>query len=451
MNMNETTRSRTKKVPATAGKAERRISLSSRGARVQFEIAVALTSVIPLLALAYFATRGFWEEGRGFGMQEMLVALVIVLVALGYGLLVKYPLTVIKLRRYLENMVKGELPSEIRLDDSEDDITSIQRCMNMILEQLRTRVETLEKEQVRLETELCQAQKLQAIGTLAAGIAHEINTPIQFVSDNTKFLSETVLDILGLLDAYRQLRADGECGRMTPETLAEITRMEKAIDLDFVEKEVPAAIAQSLEGLAQAADIARALKDFSRMVHEDEKTDTDINKAVESSVTVSRNEWKYVAEVKTDFDPGLPLISCYPGDIKQVVVNLVVNAAHAIGDAMAQKGSGKGRITITTRHDGEMAVISVADTGTGIPQAIHEKIFEPYFTTKKGGKGTGLGLAIVRSLIVGKHGGALTFKTEEGKGTTFEIRLPLSTADQRIAEESHVNDRSAPAEAHLVC
>ena len=449
--MNETTSSRSQKAPATAGKVERHISLSSRGARVQFEIAVALTSVIPLLALAYFATRGFWEEGRGFGVQEVLVGLVIFLVALGYGLLVKYPITVIKLRRYLENMVKGELPVEIRLDENEDDITSIQRCMNMILEQLRRRVEVLEKEQVRLETQLCQAQKLEAIGTLASGIAHEINTPIQFVSDNTKFLSETVLDILGLLDAYRQLRAECESGRLAPETLAEISRMEKSIDLDFVEKEIPAAIAQSLEGLTQAADIARALKDFSRMVHEDEKADTDINKAVTSSVTVSRNEWKYVAEVKTDFDPGLPLVSCFPGDIKQVLVNLVVNAAHAIGDVVAQNSAGKGRITITTRHDGETVVVSVADTGTGIPQAIREKIFDPYFTTKKAGKGTGLGLAIARSLIVGKHQGALTFKTEEGKGTTFEFRLPLATAGRPAAEESHGDDQPATAEAHIVC
>ena len=449
--MKETTSGRSQELSGTVGTANRRISLSSRGARVQFEIAVALTSVIPLLALAYFATRGFWEEGRGMGVQELLVGLVIVLVALGYGLLVKYPLTVIKLRRYLENMVKGELPAEIRLDESEDDITSIQRCMNMILAQLRTRVETLEKEQTRLETELCQAQKLQAIGTLAAGIAHEINTPIQFVSDNTKFLSETVLDILGLLDAYRQMRAECEAGRLTPEVVAEIAALEKAIDLDFVEKEIPAAIAQSLEGLGQAAEIARSLKDFARMVHEDEKIDTDINKAVESSVTVSRNEWKYVAEVKTDFDPGLPVVSCFPGDIKQVIVNLVVNAAHAIGDVVKRNSKEKGRITITTRHDGEMVVISVADTGTGIPQAVRDRIFEPYFTTKRGGKGTGLGLSIAQSLVVGKHQGALTFKTEEGKGTTFEIRLPLTTSHRSTAEGSHGDDQHDAAEAHTVC
>ena len=139
--MNETTRRRSQEVTETAHASGKRISLSSRGARVQFEIAVALTSIIPLLALVYFATRGFWEDGHGIGAQELIVALVIALVSLGYGLLVKYPLTVIKLRRYLENIVKGELPAEIRLDDTEDDITSIQRCMNMILDQMKQKVE----------------------------------------------------------------------------------------------------------------------------------------------------------------------------------------------------------------------------------------------------------------------------------------------------------------------
>lgn len=431
-----------------------RVSLSTKGARVQFEVAFALTSIIPLLVLAYFATRGFWEEGRGVGAYEVAVGLVILITGLGYALLIKYPLTVIKLRRYLEDMVRGKLPIQIQLDESEDDITSIEQCMNMILDEMKQKVEAMEQKQARLERELCQAHKLQAIGMLASGIAHEINTPIQFVSDNTRFLSETVLDILNLLDAYRQLRAECEVGNMATESVAKIAGMEKDIDLDFVEKEVPAAIAQSLEGLGQAADIARAMKDFSRMVYEDDKTDTDINKAIQTTITVSRNEWKHVAEVKTEFDPCLPLVPCFPGDIKQVLINLIVNAAHAIGDVTNLGEHEKGLLTVSTRYDGDAVLIFVTDTGPGIPKAIRDRVFQPFFTTKKGGKGSGLGLSIARSIVVDKHGGSLTFLTQEGVGTTFAIRLPLNApvAVKPVHEEEmHNHGQPDSRKENLVC
>lgn len=428
------------------------MSLSSRGARVQFEIAAALTSVIPLLALVYFVTRGFLVDGGGFGFQESALVLIIVLVGLGYALLVKYPLTVIRLRRYLEDIVRGELPAEISLDDSEDDITSIQQCMNMILQQLKKKVVALQEEQARLEMQLCQAHKLQAIGTLAAGIAHEMNTPIQFVSDNTKFLSETVLDVMGLLDAHQQLRAECEAGRATAESFARVSELERKVDMEFIEKEVPAAIAQSLEGLSHAAEVARAMKDFSRMVHDDEKTEVDINKAVQTTITVSRNEWKYVADVTTDLDPALPPVPCFPGDIKQVIINLIVNAAHAIGELKGPRSQEKGVIAISTRRDGDHVVIAVRDTGAGIRPEDRGRICEAFFTTKKVGKGTGLGLAIARSIVVNKHHGTLTFETEVGAGTTFVIRLPLDSVPKAPAEgEEDQDDRYVPAEAHLVC
>jgi len=151
----------------------------------------------------------------------------------------------------------------------------------------------------------------------------------------------------------------------------------------------------------------------------------DLNHAIENTITVAKNEWKYVAEMETDFDPALPPVPCLPGELNQVILNMIINAAHAIADVMGDGSKGKGTIRITTRRDGNWAEIRISDTGTGIPEAIRDRIFDPFFTTKEVGKGTGQGLAIARSMIVDKHGGTIDFETQEGKGTTFIIRLPL--------------------------
>jgi signal transduction histidine kinase len=188
--------------------------------------------------------------------------------------------------------------------------------------------------------------------------------------------------------------------------------------------EVPQAIQQSLQGIGRVTTIVRAMKEFSHPGSE-EKSDTDLNRAIETTITVARNEWKYVAEVVTDFDPALPLVRCLPGEINQVILNLIVNAAHAIADVVENNGKSKGTITIRTRSQGDRVEIRVSDTGTGIPETIRAKIFDPFFTTKGVGKGTGQGLAIAHSVIVDKHGGTISCETEVGKGTTFVIRLPL--------------------------
>lgn len=274
-----------------------------------------------------------------------------------------------------------------------------------------------------LEHDLTQAQKLESIGQLAAGIAHEINTPTQFVGDNVRFLSDSFADLLSVLDRYRELLASAKAGACAPNLIDLCEAEMRRADLDYLTQEIPKAIAQSTEGVERIAKIVRAMKDFAHPVS-DEKTCVDLNKAVESTVTVARNEWKYVADLTTDLASDLPPVPCLLGQFNQVILNMIVNAAHAIGDVV--KGTGrKGIISITSSRVGDCAEIRITDTGTGIPEDIRHKIFDPFFTTKEVGKGTGQGLAIARSVVVDKHRGTITIESRVGKGTTFIIRLPL--------------------------
>jgi two-component system NtrC family sensor kinase len=279
-------------------------------------------------------------------------------------------------------------------------------------------------ERKRLEAELRQAQKMEAIGALAAGIAHEINTPMQYVRDNTRFLQDAFADLLKVLEAYDRFFQANRNGNAHSALATDVEAAIANAEMEYLIAETPKAISQSLEGLNRVATIVRAMKEFSHPGGEEKKT-IDLNHAIENTVTVCRNEWKYVAEMALDFDPTLPLVPCLPGDINQVLLNLIVNAAHAIADAMDGGEKRKGTISISTRHDGDWAEIRIGDTGTGIPEKHKAKIFTPFFTTKEVGKGTGQGLAISHSIIVGKHSGTINFETETGKGTVFTIRLPL--------------------------
>jgi PAS domain S-box-containing protein len=275
-----------------------------------------------------------------------------------------------------------------------------------------------------LESQLRHAQKMEGIGQLAAGIAHEINTPTQFVMDNLTFLRDSWKSAHELLEQYRGA-VRGLAGSIPDEIVGRLKQAEQTCDLDFIREEVPRAIEQSLDGSRRVAKIVRAMKEFS---HPDsaEKTATDLNRAVESTITVARNEWKYVSEMVTEFDEQLAAVVCYPGDINQVVLNLLVNAAHAIREKV--KDGEKGQITVRTRMAGEDVEISVTDTGNGIPEAIRNRVFEPFFTTKEVGKGTGQGLALAYTVVVKKHGGNIWFESEVGKGTTFFITLPVGLA-----------------------
>jgi PAS domain S-box-containing protein len=273
----------------------------------------------------------------------------------------------------------------------------------------------------RLELELQQSQRLEAVGHLAAGIAHEINTPIQFVGDNLHFLDESFASHSLAMEKYHLLlRESVKAGAVPGAVLESWERALEAADMEYLTTEVPAALKQSLDGVERVATIVRAMKAFAHPGQK-EKVAADLNRALADTLTVARNELKYVAEIETDFGE-LPPVVCHLGDLNQVFLNLLVNAAHAIGTVMKDTGV-KGRIRVQTRADGDQVTVSISDTGCGIPAAIRSRVFDPFFTTKEVGRGTGQGLALART-IVEKHGGRITFEPNPPQGTTFVVIVP---------------------------
>ena len=290
-----------------------------------------------------------------------------------------------------------------------------------------------EDEKELMEVQLRHAQKMESIGQLAAGVAHEINTPIQYIGDNNRFLSDAFSDLGDTMQKFQQLLEAEKTKTVTPGLLNEVEDAVKRADLDYLREEIPSALQQSLEGVDRVAKIVAAMKEFSHP-GTGEKSSIDLNKAIDSTLTVARNEWKYVAELVTDFDKSLPMVPCLPGEFNQVILNLVVNAAHAIADVIDVQPDRKGTIRVSTLNLGDQVEVRISDTGGGIPDKLRSRIFEPFFTTKQVGKGTGQGLAIAHSTIVDKHGGTIELESEIGKGTTFIIRLPIS---QTTANSEH--------------
>ena len=297
----------------------------------------------------------------------------------------------------------------------------------------------LREEGIRMEHELAQAHRLEAVGQLAAGIAHEINTPTQFIGDNTRFLKDAFRDIDAVFDEFNRVLRAAKTASLTPETVAQAESLLKDPDLQYLKSEIPKAIDQSLEGLSRVAAIVRAMKEFSHPGSE-QKQNVDLAHAVENALTISRNEWKRVAKVITDFDPHLPLAPCLPGELNQVILNLIVNAAQAIAEKRAgetgEKTAHEETITVRTRQNDRWAEILVEDTGAGIADEIRHRIFDPFFTTKEPGKGSGQGLAIAHNIVTNKHGGTIQFESHVGQGTTFVIRLPLENAAEQTEEST---------------
>jgi signal transduction histidine kinase len=283
-----------------------------------------------------------------------------------------------------------------------------------------------EEERGLIEVQLRHAQKLESVGQLAAGIAHEINTPMQYLGDNLRFLQESTGTLLNLLRRLRKRAAEGGSPGDEEDFQAFAAGAIEAADPDFLAEEVPRSLAQSIEGAARVTGIVRALKEFSHPGSV-QKTPFDLNRAIQTTLTVARNEWKYVARVNTELDPDLPLAPCVPGEINQALLNLVVNAAHAIGEKNGNSGD-LGTITIRTSHDDTSVFVSIEDTGVGIPDEIRGRIFDPFFTTKEVGKGTGQGLAIVHLVVVGKHAGRIEVDSHPGVGTAFRLQLPLNAS-----------------------
>ncbi len=286
-------------------------------------------------------------------------------------------------------------------------------------EELKRTLQDLQITQARL----LQAQKLESVGQLAAGIAHEINTPIQFISSNTAFLEDSFEEVRRLIQNLQKLlqtvgpsSAPAEAGRIMEDLL-------EKLDWEYLDSEIPMAIKQSKEGIQRVVKIVQAMKEFSHPGAK-EKAYHDLQRIIETTLTVASNEWKYCAEIATRFEPDLPKVFCLADEIGQVILNILINASHAIA-AKKQGGTEKGTITISTRRVLEQVEISIEDTGAGIPENIQAKVFDPFFTTKEVGKGTGQGLAISHDVINNKHGGTLSFTSEKDQGTIFTIRLPI--------------------------
>jgi signal transduction histidine kinase len=287
--------------------------------------------------------------------------------------------------------------------------------------QLRTFRRRADEERERMEAELRLAQRLESVGQLAAGIAHEINTPIQFVGDSVGFLKDAYADLSELEREYRSVCTTlAEAGEDGPALLARLEAAEQRADLEYLRERIPVAFERTEDGLSRVASIVGAMKDFGRP-NQVEHTAADLNAALRSALVVTQNEYKYLARVETELG-DMPPVVCNVSELNQVFLNLIVNAAHAIEDAEADSGL----IRVSSARENGAAIITIADNGTGIPKEIRERIFDPFFTTKEVGRGTGQGLAIARSIIVDKHGGSIAVDSAVGGGTTFAIRIPIT-------------------------
>jgi PAS domain S-box-containing protein len=270
--------------------------------------------------------------------------------------------------------------------------------------------------------------KMESLGQMSAGLAHEINTPIQFVGDNTRFLAESCETMLTLLLAYRGVLDPDSAAMPWPERQQALQRAEDEADIDYLAAEIPSAVAQSLEGVERVASIVRAMKTFTHP-GQDEQAAADLNEALHATATVARSQVKYVADVELDLGE-LPSVTCNIGELNQVFLNLIVNAA----DAIEETGT-RGTIRVRTRADGDHAVVEVSDTGTGISDELRLKIFEPFFTTKEVGRGTGQGLALASAVIRDRHAGSISVASTRGAGSTFTIRLPIRGAREKGSGE----------------
>jgi signal transduction histidine kinase len=277
------------------------------------------------------------------------------------------------------------------------------------------------QERERMAQELQLAHKLESVGRLAAGLAHEINTPIQYVGDSVHFLRTAFADLSALLDAQRAALRELAGLPRAAEVIAKVELLEVASDVEFMRGEIPRAIERTLDGADRVAAIVRAMKEFA---YPDaiEQSPADLNHALSTTLTVACSEYKQAASVQTDFGE-LPPVTCNVGELNQVFLNLIVNAAHAIQDS--GKDANSGCITISTRAAGASVEIAIADNGCGIAPTNLERIFDPFFTTKTVGRGTGQGLAITRSIVNDKHGGQIDVHSTPGVGTRFVVRLPV--------------------------
>jgi len=286
----------------------------------------------------------------------------------------------------------------------------------------------VELERQSIEQELRLAHRMESVGQLAAGIAHEINTPIQFVGDSVRFISDSVSDLMALIDGYRDSFQTLTRGS-TSEQPEKLRALEEECDLEYLTERLPAAFARTFDGVERVAVIVRSMKEFAHPATQ-VMAPADLNSAIDSTLVVAGHELKYHCDVVTDLN-DVPLVVCNVGDLNQVFLNLFVNAAHAMADVAEERG--RGTLTVTTRREGDDVVVTVGDTGGGVPAALRDRVFTPFFTTKGVGKGTGQGLALARTIVVDRHGGELRLESAEGQGATFAVRLRITGPAAREA------------------
>jgi len=285
------------------------------------------------------------------------------------------------------------------------------------------------REQHQREADYRQTQKLETLGRLTAGVAHEINTPAQYVNDSLEFLREALVDLTSLVGGYRETIARNLSGEH--HDFQKIQTLEEDLDCDYLLEHAPNAVERAIDGLRKISGICRSIKDFSHS-HANGKTAENLNLRIMETLEISRNEYKYVAEVETAFS-DLPLLECHGDELGQVVLNLVVNAAHAIAEKNAGSNE-RGRIVIKTCCVADGIQISVADNGNGMPVHVLERVFEAFFTTKPVGVGSGQGLALARTTVEDRHGGRIEVVSEVGEGTEFTIQLPLSQTQSELVQ-----------------
>lgn len=337
-----------------------------------------------------------------------------VLKSLGFVDSLSVPITCYgKVLAIAEFFSQKEMPKEKYLIDT---MATMTNQLAIVLEhqqserKLKKNYEELERVYKALkstQTQLLQKSTMASIGQLAAGVAHEINTPIQYIGDNSRFLIDSFNDLITIFKENKNINTAG-------------------IDVEYLFKEIPIAIQQTLEGIEHVSEIVKAMKEFSHPGSV-EKTPTDLNRSLLYTITVAKNEWKYIAELKTSFDHDLPMVWCQPNEMNQVFLNLLSNACHAIEAKYGKEQNEKGHIEVSTKRDGDYAVIVIQDDGIGIADSIKSRVYEPFFTTKEVGKGTGQGLSIVHSIVVQKHQGTVSFESVEGEGATFTVRIPIKS------------------------
>ncbi|HVT12749.1 MAG TPA: ATP-binding protein [Fimbriimonadaceae bacterium] len=334
--------------------------------------------------------------------------------------------TIPRLREAAERALSGEMFStSLDLED-----ISIEAWFRPLQDEQGQRAGTIGvitdvTETRRFEMRLALAEKMQGIGQLAAGVAHEMNTPMQYISANTYFLQESFGSLVSLMKKYAELVLASSRGKPVRQLAREAEDCANDIEVDYLMREIPLAIEQSMSGLDHITKIVSALKEYSHPatnVH----PEVDVNRLIGSTLAVTHNVWRFVADVDIQLDPNLRLIHGVSSEIVQAITNILINATDAISDEVGSGRYDKGLITIQTRNVPSGIEIRIADNGPGIPASVRSRIFELFFTTKEVGKGTGQGLAISHRVVAEKHGGSIDVESKEGVGTAFVLRLPAN-------------------------